>query len=78
MWASMWRMHHANSDLSMTKLAHVAKAVHRGEECFKRAKSNLNWGLSRVELGRVESSPYTCDFGRMVPESGNAVGKQVE
>ena len=61
----------------LAELARVAKAEHRVEECFKRAKGEA--GLAdyqvRTWIG-VAPPPDPVAAGRVVPESGDAAGKK--
>ncbi|HMB04209.1 MAG TPA: hypothetical protein VKP69_10790, partial [Isosphaeraceae bacterium] len=60
-----------------TDRARVAKAAHRIEGCFERAKGGTVLAdYSGEELDRVASSPGPVAAGRAVPESGDAAGER--
>ena len=61
----------------MKELARVAKAAHRIEECFERAKGEA--GLADYQVRNwigLASSPDPVAAGRVVPESGDAAGEK--
>ena len=67
----------ADPDVPLEELARVAKAAHRIEECFERAKGEAGLGDYQVRnwIG-LASPPNLVAVGRVVPESGDAAGKK--
>ena len=67
----------AAADVPLAEFARVAKAAHRIEECFERAKGEA--GLADYQVRnwiRLASSPNPVAAGRVVPEQGDAAGKK--
>ena len=67
----------ADSGVELKEFARVAKAAHRIEECFERAKSEAGLADYQVRNWIAWHHHQTlATAGRVVPEPGNAAGKK--
>jgi hypothetical protein len=67
----------ATADFPLMKFAGMAKAAHRIEECFERAKGEAGLrDYSSAKLDSLASSPNSVTASRVVAEQRDATGKK--